>query len=76
MMADDIQSYMSIARSAPALPGEPLPFHHAQRLAIPYAIGLVTKAVPLSHQVWFTLVTLLCFAMIVGVYLKTDIEQV
>jgi len=27
MMADDIQGYMSIAQSAPALPAEPLPFH-------------------------------------------------
>lgn len=42
--AGDALNYLEIARAAPGLPETSLPYHHAQRLAVPYAIGLVHEA--------------------------------
>lgn len=38
--AGDALNYLEIARAAPGLPEATLPYHHAQRLAVPYVIGL------------------------------------
>ena len=40
----DAESYEQIARAAPGLPAGQLPFHHAQRLAGPYLVGLAARA--------------------------------
>jgi hypothetical protein len=40
----DSFSYMAMAEAAPGLPSESFPFHHAQRIAIPYVVGLAHDA--------------------------------
>lgn len=42
--AGDIISYVSIAEAAPGFPAERMPFHHAQRWPLPYALGLLHHA--------------------------------
>ena len=47
----DVYAYVTLAQSAPGLPYTHPPrdlfaFHHAQRLAIPYVLGLIHDAVP------------------------------
>lgn len=43
----DTYSYLMLAEAAPRLPAGPTFFHHAQRIALPYLIGLVHLTVPL-----------------------------
>jgi hypothetical protein len=51
--AGDSYSFLAIAAAAPALPHERMAFHHAQRIAIPYVVGVVHHVVPVSlHQVF------------------------
>jgi hypothetical protein len=59
--AGDSFSYFAIAESAPRLPVDRhLPFHHAQRLAIPFLLGLANRVVPISSSNLF----LVCVAVL------------
>jgi hypothetical protein len=49
----DSFSYLAIAIAAPHLPSNPLPFHHAQRLAIPYLLGLAHVVFPIWIHILF-----------------------
>ena len=59
----DAYAYFTIAQSAPALPNEPILFHHGQRLALPYLLGLIHlgTSVPL-HRLFQLSVVLLALA--------------
>lgn len=56
----DAYSYWALAAAAPALPDEVLLFHHVQRIALPFALGLLHDAtgVPL-HTLFQSAVVLL-----------------
>lgn len=57
---DDSFSYLSIAEAAPLLPDTVVRFHHAQRLAIPYAIGLAHDATGIGiHTLFLTVACVL-----------------
>lgn len=68
---DDSYSYLTIAESAPALPQERLPFHHAQRLAIPHLVGMFHHAIPMSihrlFQISVVLIELGILLVVAGV---------
>ena len=51
----DSYSYLTLALSAPGLPQETLHFHHSQRIAIPYLLGLLHLAVPIPIHGLFQL---------------------
>jgi len=57
--------YYAIAEAAPALADETLYFHHAQRLAAPYVVGLLHRAAPIPlHDVFRAAVLLLMLAIL------------
>src|SRR4051812_11822198 len=57
---NDSFSYLAMADAAPHLPVDRLPFHHAQRLVIPYLVGLIHDATGLSiHGLFFATVCVL-----------------
>jgi hypothetical protein len=67
--AGDSFSYFAMAQAAPGVPKDSLAFHHSQRIAIPYALGLVHRVVPIPmHRLFQAAVfaieaaTLLLFA--------------
>jgi hypothetical protein len=51
----DSFSYITMAEAAPGLPDSLVPFHHAQRLAIPYTIGLAHDATEVGLHALFLL---------------------
>jgi hypothetical protein len=66
---DDSFSYMAIADAAPTLPDTAIRFHHAQRLAVPYAIGLAHDLTGVGlHTLFF--VTALALAVCIIVCLQ------
>lgn len=48
--AGDILSYFAMSDAAPGLVSSPVPHHHAQRIFLPYVLGLASKASGLSVQ--------------------------
>jgi hypothetical protein len=48
--AGDILSYFAMSDAAPRLVSTPVPHHHAQRIFLPYVLGLASKASGLSVQ--------------------------
>lgn len=64
--AGDSYSYLAIAEAAPGVPHEKVQFHHAQRFAIPYAIGVVHSVVPVSvHHLFLGAVLVIEIAILV-----------
>ena len=57
--ADDTVSYRAVAEAWPGLPADRLPFHHAQRLAIPVLLGSVAHTLGCSLESLFLGATLL-----------------
>jgi len=62
----DTLSYMKIAEAAPALPSsqQAVVYHHAQRLFIPYVVGLISKATGVHPYTGFFTATLICAFML------------
>lgn len=60
---DDAVSYEQIALAAPAFPVATLPFHHAQRIAGPYLIGLSAIASGLDVRILFRVATGACLLL-------------
>jgi hypothetical protein len=58
----DAFSYMAIAEAASGMPTMAMPFHHAQRIAVPYLIGLVHDVIPLPLH-WLFLMTVAALAV-------------
>jgi hypothetical protein len=67
--ATDIETYLAIARAAPSLPpaGAQLVFHHAQRFASPYLVGLVAWCTHLPPEQVFRAAVFVTIALIVWV---------
>jgi hypothetical protein len=63
----DAYAYLRMAESAPGLPADgDFALHHLQRIALPYAIGLLGHAVPLPlHTLFQTAALLLALAILV-----------
>jgi hypothetical protein len=49
----DSFSYLALAEAAPGLPKTAMPAHHAQRIALPYVVGLVHEIVPIPLHALF-----------------------
>lgn len=64
MGADDTVSYRAIAAAWPGLPADPLPFHRAQRLAVPFLLGAVARSLGCSLETVFLAATVLSCATI------------
>jgi hypothetical protein len=64
MGADDTISYRAIAEAWPGLPSDPLPFHRAQRLAVPYVLGGIAGTLGCSLDSVFLGATLLSCAAV------------
>jgi hypothetical protein len=67
--ATDIETYLAIAHAAPSLPpaGSQLIFHHAQRFASPYLVGLVSWCAHLPPEHVFRAAVFVTIALIVWV---------
>src|SRR5437867_4449604 len=65
-VATDSYNYLAIAEAAPRWPSKPFGFHHAQRMVVPFALGLIYKAtaVPLYEE-FRILVVLLMFGIVI-----------
>jgi hypothetical protein len=60
--AGDILSYFAMSDAAPGLVSVPVPYHHAQRIFLPYVLGLISLAIGVSVQgVYWAAGTLLLF---------------
>ncbi|HME41474.1 MAG TPA: hypothetical protein VKF36_00185 [Syntrophorhabdales bacterium] len=81
MGADDTVSYRALAEAWPGLPADTLPFHRAQRLAIPFALGGIASVTGCSLEAVFLGATLLSCAVIlllmyrIFVFLSLSIAQ-
>lgn len=64
----DTQSYLAMADASPGLPAVLLPHHHAQRLAAPWAVGLVAHAVDAPPHATFR-VLVMVLVVLAGVAL-------
>jgi hypothetical protein len=65
--AEDTIDYMAIAAAAPHLPSPSLEYHHAQRLVVPFVIGIASKSLGLSYEKMFLIAALLCCALVIVV---------
>lgn len=69
LKAADTQSYMTIAKAAPALPQLPpeklLPTNHSARLLAPYLVGAAARYMGASVETMFLLCTLACCVVVV-----------
>src|SRR4051794_8324653 len=72
--ASDVFNYFSIARAAPDLPLERIAYNHAQRIAVPYTLGLLSHVVPLSLDTIFQIAALLVIAAAVAIFAMTLIR--
>ncbi len=68
----DSHSYIEIAQAFPHLPSAALriPFHHAQRAAIPYLVGAISSLTKLSVETCFFVVLLLLILAIVFLFAR------
>jgi hypothetical protein len=48
--AGDILSYFAMSEAAPGLVNVPVPYHHAQRIFLPYILGLTSHAIGVPVQ--------------------------
>ena len=65
----DSYAYLTLALSAPGLPqrvpADPLPYHHAQRLVIPYLLGAIHSVVPIPiHRLFLAAAVLIELAIL------------
>lgn len=73
----DSISYMAIAKFAPEYSSEIMPYHHAQRVFIPYLIGIISKILNFDPFLIFRIFTYLTILIIVVLhYLITKILKV
>jgi hypothetical protein len=70
-VAPDSYSYISVARAVPHLPAQPQMYNHAQRAAVPYAIGLAGRVLPVRLDLLFQIAALLTLAAAVGIFVLT-----
>ena len=63
----DAYSYLILAQSAPGLPQEMDSFHHAQRIFIPYIVGLIHYVAPIPIHELFRILVLLMAAVILTI---------
>lgn len=66
----DSLSYFNIANSAPIYSLENIPYHHAQRFFLPYAIGLFSNIFQLEILLCFRLFTFVILLLIVMTHYK------
>ena len=68
----DSYSYIAIAQAFPHLPSAALriPFHHAQREAIPYLVGAISSLTKLSVGTWFFVVVFFLILTIVFLFAR------
>ncbi|MBI4887722.1 MAG: hypothetical protein HY824_11565 [Acidobacteria bacterium] len=66
----DSYSYLRIAEAAPGVPAEPVFFHYAQRVTLPYLIGLVHEATGLPLHALFQLSAVLIVVAILVVFAR------
>jgi hypothetical protein len=63
--AGDILSYFAMSEAAPGLIAVPVPYHHAQRIFLPYVIGIVSDAtgisIPMAYLMTGSLLLALAF---------------
>lgn len=59
----DAASYEEIAMAAPGMPAETLPFHHAQRLAGPWLVGVFARTSGLEPRSVFAAATGACLLL-------------
>ncbi len=64
----DSVSYMAIARSAPEFSSENMPYHHAQRVFIPYLIGLISNFFNINVFIVFRIFTFLIIFLIIFIH--------
>lgn len=61
----DAYAYFMLAQAAPGLPKDQLSFHHAQRIVIPYVLGVIGHVVPVPiHRLFQILVVLMAAAIL------------
>ena len=61
----DSVSYMAIAKSSPEFSSENMPFHHAQRVFVPYLIGFISNVFNIDIFITFRTFTFLIIALII-----------
>lgn len=63
--AGDILSYFAMSEAAPGLVAVPVPYHHAQRIFLPYVLGMASHttgvSIPLAYMVAGSLLLALAF---------------
>jgi hypothetical protein len=70
----DALNYHTIGLAAPNLPSAAMPFHHAQRLAIPYGIGLIHEIVPVPIH-WLFLATVVVITLALTLLVASALED-
>ena len=61
----DSVSYMAIAKSAPNISNEIIPYHHAQRVFFPYLVGLISNITNIDLMLCFRIITFLVIFFII-----------